>query len=79
MIVREFYAVRADGVDLYRTSSDEGKYITRDGEKYAEAIDPDGTDRVYEETDETIPGWDEPAPEDDPESEEEDDEGGGEA
>ena len=54
MIVVEFYRERSDGVRLIRTYSDEGKYITRDGVIYNEAIDPDGLGRVYEETDEYI-------------------------
>ena len=55
MIITEFYMERRDGVRLIRTYSNEGKYITRDGEKYEEAIDPEGLGRVYEETDELIP------------------------
>ena len=55
MIVTEFYMERLDGVRLVRTYSSEGKYITRDGEIYEEAIDPEELGRVYEETDEYIP------------------------
>ena len=55
MILREFFMRRYDGVDLYRTYSDEDYYIERDGELYEEAIDPDGMDRVYTETDIKIP------------------------
>lgn len=55
MIVTEFYMERWDGVRLVRTYSSEGKYITRDGEIYEEAIDPEELGRVYEETDEYIP------------------------
>lgn len=55
MIVVEFYMERYDGVRLVRTYSSEGKYITRDGEIYEEAIDPEELGRVYEETDEYIP------------------------
>jgi len=57
MILREFFMTRYDGVDLYRTYSDEGYYIERDDEIYEEAIDPDGMDRVYTETDIKIPDW----------------------
>ena len=32
-------------------------YIERDGIKYAEAIDPVGTDRIYTETEEVIPNY----------------------
>lgn len=56
MIVTEFYMKRRDGVVLNRTYSDENYYIERDGVKYEEAIDPEGTGRVYIETDEKIPG-----------------------
>ncbi len=44
-----------NGRDFTRTYSTAGKYIERDGERYAEAIDPVGTSRVYAETDEDIP------------------------
>lgn len=33
------------------TASDSGFMISRDGALYSEAWDPDGTNRVYEETD----------------------------
>lgn len=55
MVVREFYMTRSDGVDLYRSYSDAGYYIERDGVVYEEAVDPDGTDRVYTETEDLIP------------------------
>ena len=55
MIVTELYLERADGTRLVRTYSSAGKYITRDGEIYEEAIDPEELGRVYEETDELIP------------------------
>ena len=55
MIITEFYMTRRDGVNLYRTYSDEGKFIERDGAVYEEAIDPEGTNRTYTETDELIP------------------------
>lgn len=55
MIKTEFYMERSDGVRLVRTYSDEGKYITRDGVAYEEAIDPEHLGRVYTETDEKIP------------------------
>ncbi|MCZ9312878.1 MAG: hypothetical protein O0V67_05835 [Methanocorpusculum sp.] len=55
MIVTEFYMTRRDGVKLYRSYSDEGFYIERDGEMYEEAIDPEGVNRTYTETDELIP------------------------
>ena len=55
MIITELYLVRPDGTRLVRTYSDAGKYITRDGAVYEEAIDPEEAGRVYEETDELIP------------------------
>ena len=51
MIVIENYGQRSDGVNLYRSYSSEGYKIERDGELYDEAIDPEGTNRVYTETD----------------------------
>ena len=36
------------------TTSDSGFMISRDGALYSEAWDPEGTDRVYEETDTPI-------------------------
>ena len=62
MIKTEFYMTRYDGVELYRTYSDEGYYIERDGVIYEEAVDPEGTDRVYTELrmNDKIPNWQEP-------------------
>lgn len=54
MIVTEYYTTRKDGVILNRTYSDKGCYIERDGERYAEAIDPAELGRAYTETDEEI-------------------------
>lgn len=57
MIVREFYRTREeDGVNLYRTYSDEGKDIRKVGtdEVYAEAIDVEGAPYTYEEIDTPI-------------------------
>ena len=51
MIVNEFYMIRNDGVVLNRTFSNKGMMIERDGELYAEAIDPAELERVYLETD----------------------------
>ncbi len=51
MIKTEFYLTRGDGVKLYRTYSTSGKMIERDGELYSEAIDPEGVNRTYTETD----------------------------
>ena len=56
MIVREFYKTREDGVNLYRTYSDEGYYIlqTQTGIEYSEAIDVENAPYVYMETDKLI-------------------------
>lgn len=56
MIVREFYLTRKDGVNLYRTYSNENKYIRKVGteEEYSEAIDIDGAPYEYVETDREI-------------------------
>lgn len=56
MIVREFYLTRKDGVNLFRTYSDENKYIKKVGtsEEYSEAIDIEGAPYTYEETDREI-------------------------
>lgn len=62
MIVREFYQTRQDGVNLFRTYSDENKYIKKVGtnEEYSEAIDIEGAPYVYEETDKEIEEYEEP-------------------
>lgn len=62
MIVREFYMQREDGVNLFRTYSDENKYIKKIGtnEEYSEAIDIEGAPYTYEETDKEIEQYEEP-------------------
>ena len=50
MIITEIYGTRADGVRLVRTYSDLGKQIERDGVLYREAVDPEGSGRVYTES-----------------------------
>ena len=62
MIVREFYKQREDGVNLFRTYSDENKYIRKVGtnEEYSEAIDIEGAPYEYEETDKEIEQYEEP-------------------
>lgn len=50
MVKTEFFRMREDGVNLYRTYSDEGFMIERDGALYEEAIDPEGSGRIYTET-----------------------------
>lgn len=56
MIVREFYRTRKDGVNLYRTYSDEGFYILQNetGTEYDEAIDVENAPYTYSETDKPI-------------------------
>ena len=56
MIVQEVIKVFDSGVKLIKTYSDAGYYVVNaNGEKYAEAIDPDIMHRVYTESDELIP------------------------
>ena len=56
MIIKNFYAVRDDGVLLYRTYSDNGFMIKKVGtdEVYEEAVDVEGAPFTYEETEEKI-------------------------
>ena len=56
MIVKEFYETREDGINLYKTYSDENYRIRKVGtnEIYDEAIDVEDSDYEYEETDEKI-------------------------
>lgn len=56
MIIKEFYETRDDGVNLYRTYSDEGYYIIQNetGAEYEEAIDAEGAPYTYSETDKRI-------------------------
>jgi hypothetical protein len=63
MIVKKFYKTRNDGVNLYRTYSDEGYYIKQNetGNVYDEAIDVENAPYTYTET--TIPVADEPTEE----------------
>lgn len=53
MIVKEFYETRADGVNLYRSYSDNGVHIRKVGteEVYSEAVDVENAPYEYEETD----------------------------
>lgn len=56
MIVKEFYKTRKDGVNLYRTYSDENFKILQveTGNIYDEAIDIETANFTYEETNEKI-------------------------
>ena len=53
MIKTDLYRTRKDGVNLYRTYSDEGFQIRQieTGTVYAEAIDVENAGYTYEETD----------------------------
>ena len=56
MIVRKFYRQKEDGVNLYRTYSDEGYKIRQiqTGAVYDEAIDVENASYTYAETDEKV-------------------------
>jgi hypothetical protein len=56
MIVKEFYKTRSDGVNLFRTYSDEGKQIIQNetGILYSEAIDVENAPYTYTESDEDV-------------------------
>lgn len=56
MIVREYFKTRNDGVNLFRTYSDEGYMVKQveTGIVYDEAIDVESANYTYEETDEKI-------------------------
>ena len=53
MLRKEFYRTREDGVNLYRTYSDENFMIRQNetGDLYDEAIDVENTPYTYTETD----------------------------
>ena len=55
-IVKEFYKTRNDGINLYKTYSNEGYIIHKlnTEEYYSEAIDVENTPFEYEETTEKI-------------------------
>ena len=56
MIKTEFYKIRVDGVNLYRTYSDTNKRIKQDqtGAVYDKAIDIENSGYTYTETDESV-------------------------
>lgn len=56
MLKKEFYNKGLNGVNLYRTYSDENKFIRKVGtnEFYIDAIDVENTPDEYIETNETI-------------------------
>ena len=55
MLITEL--IEINDTTYIRNYSDKGLFIERDGIKYAEAIDPIGTDRIYTETEEVIPNY----------------------
>ena len=56
MIIREYFMTRKDGVKLYKTYSDQNKYIRKVGteEEYDIAIDIENAQYTYEETEKEI-------------------------
>ena len=56
MIVKEFYKLREDGINLYRTYSDADMMILQNetGVEYSEAIDVEGAPYTYSETNKPI-------------------------
>ena len=56
MIKKEFYITRKDGVNLYKTYSDNGFYILQEqtGYEYDIAIDVENAPYTYIETDKKI-------------------------
>lgn len=58
MVKTEFYRTREDGVNLYRTYSDEGLMLHKVGtdEVYSDAIDVENSGYEYEETGELVEG-----------------------
>lgn len=56
-IQREFFGERSDGVKLYRTFSDDGKFIiqTETGAILEDAVDVEDATYTYAESEETIP------------------------
>ena len=58
MLKKERYMTREDGVELYRTYSDNGMMIRKDGtdEMYSEAVDVENSGFTYAETEIPIEG-----------------------
>ena len=63
MIIKEFYATRKDGVNLYKTYSDKNVYIKKQGtdEEYDIAIDVENAPYTYVETEEVITNGNNPS------------------
>lgn len=52
MVKTEFYMTRPDGVNLYRTYSDQGRELIRnDGVSFGEAVDVENSGYTYTEGD----------------------------
>ncbi len=52
MVKTEFYMTRSDGVNLYRTYSDQGRELIRnDGVSFGEAVDVENSGYTYTEGD----------------------------
>ena len=56
MLVKEIFRVRKDGVKLYRSYSDQNKYILQNETniEYEEAVDVENSKYTYTETDKNI-------------------------
>lgn len=56
-IQREYFEERTDGVKLYRTFSDDGRMIRQNetGALLEEAVDVEGAEFTYTESEEAIP------------------------
>lgn len=56
MVIKEFFKTRTDGVNLYRTYSDQGFMVRQieTGILYSEPIDVEDAPYTYEETDELV-------------------------
>ena len=55
-VIKEYFDIRADGVRLFRTYSDEGFTLVQNetGIEYSEAIDVEGAPYTYTETENKI-------------------------
>ena len=57
MVKTEFYMTRSDGMNLYRTYSDQGRMLIRnDGVEYGEAVDVENSGYTYTEGDYPVEG-----------------------
>ena len=56
MIIKEYYETREDGVKLYKSYSDENKYIIKEqtGAYYSVAVDVEDSPYTYIESDKLI-------------------------